>query len=137
MFVYLLLILYVICKLKSILNIFYFTVLDSWRLFMFIVGLFLFGYSARLSHNSLFYYLCGITIGVTASFVIIILLISRLIPKVCTLCSMYIYFFLRSVKFFFFVEKNDGRISGSKLYVKSLCYSNVDRKSQYDFDIIL
>ncbi|XP_025416716.1 nuclear envelope integral membrane protein 1a [Sipha flava] len=55
--------------------------LDSWRLCMFIIGIFLFGYSSRLSHNSLFYYLCGITIGVTASFIIIILLISRLIPK--------------------------------------------------------
>ncbi|KAL5243648.1 hypothetical protein ACI65C_011058 [Semiaphis heraclei] len=50
--------------------------LDIKRLAMFIVGIFLFGYSARLSHNSLFYYLCGITVGVTASFVIIILLIS-------------------------------------------------------------
>ncbi|XP_025204616.1 nuclear envelope integral membrane protein 1 [Melanaphis sacchari] len=57
------------------------TALDIKRLTMFIVGIFLFGYSARLSHNSLFYYLCGITVGVTASFVIIILLISRLIPK--------------------------------------------------------
>ncbi|XP_015373750.1 PREDICTED: nuclear envelope integral membrane protein 1 [Diuraphis noxia] len=55
--------------------------LDIKRLAMFIVGIFLFGYSARLSHNSLFYYLCGITVGVTASFVVIILLISRLIPK--------------------------------------------------------
>lgn len=59
-----------------------FTALDHRRLGMFIVGLFLFEYSARLSHNSLFYYLCGMTIGVTASFMIIILLISRLIPKV-------------------------------------------------------
>jgi len=57
---------------------------------MFIVGIFLFGYSARLSHNSLFYYLCGITVGVTASFVIIILLISRLIPKVCIFYNYYI-----------------------------------------------
>lgn len=55
--------------------------LDIKRLAMFIVGIFLFGYSARLSHNSLFYYLCGVIVGVTASFVIIILLISRLIPK--------------------------------------------------------
>ncbi|CAI6347603.1 unnamed protein product [Macrosiphum euphorbiae] len=55
--------------------------LDIKRLAMFIVGICLFGYSARLSHNSLFYYLCGITVGVTASFVIIILLIGRLIPK--------------------------------------------------------
>lgn len=49
---------------------------------MFLVGLFVFGYSARLSHNTLFYYLCGISIGVTTSFIIIIILIGRLIPKV-------------------------------------------------------
>jgi len=56
-------------------------VFDNKRLAMFIVGLLLFRYSDRLSHNSLFYYLCGITIGVTTSFLIIILFISRLIPK--------------------------------------------------------
>jgi len=67
----------------------FFTALDIKRLAMFIVGIFLFGYSARLSHNSLFYYLCGITVGVTASFVIIILLISRLIPKVCIFYNSY------------------------------------------------
>lgn len=48
------------------------------------IGLIMFGYSARLSHNTLFYYLCGITIGVTTSFIIIIILIGRLIPKVST-----------------------------------------------------
>jgi len=39
--------------------------------------------------------------------------------------------------FFFLLEKNDGGIFRCKLYVKSLCYSNVDRKSQYDIDVIL
>lgn len=65
---------------------------------MFLVGLFLFGYSARLSHNSLFYYLCGITIGVSASVLIIIILISRLIPKVCTIinypCLIFSFFLM-------------------------------------------
>lgn len=75
-----------------------FTALDSRRLAMFMVGLFLFSYSARLSHNSLFYYLCGITIGVTASFVVIIILISRLIPKVYIQYYIVYYFFL--IKFF-------------------------------------
>lgn len=59
-----------------------FTALDNKRLTLFVVGVLLFAYSAQLSHNLLFYYLCGITIGVTTSFFIIILFISRFIPKV-------------------------------------------------------
>ncbi|XP_050434770.1 nuclear envelope integral membrane protein 1 [Adelges cooleyi] len=55
--------------------------LDTRRLAMFIIGLYLFAYSARLSYNSLFYYLCGITIGVCASFLVVIFFISRFIPK--------------------------------------------------------
>ncbi|VVC24562.1 NEMP family [Cinara cedri] len=55
--------------------------LDIKLLAMFLVGVLLFGYSARLSHNSAFYYLCGITIGVSASFIIVLFLIGRLIPK--------------------------------------------------------
>ncbi|XP_050543417.1 nuclear envelope integral membrane protein 1 [Daktulosphaira vitifoliae] len=56
-------------------------VLDTRRLVMFIFGLVLFALSEKLSHNSLFYYLCGICIGVSASFLVIIFFISRLIPK--------------------------------------------------------
>lgn len=70
----------------------FFSVFDSKRLAIFIIGLLLFGYSAQLSHNLLFYYLCGITVGVTASFVIIIILISRFIPKVCILFTLYIIY---------------------------------------------
>lgn len=72
----------------------FFSVFDNKRLAIFIIGLLLFGYSAQLSHNLLFYYLCGITVGVTASFVIIILLISRFIPKVCILLTLYIYIYI-------------------------------------------
>lgn len=103
---------------------------------MFIVGLLLFGYSARLSYNSLFYYLCGITIGVSASFVIILLLISRLIPKVSAPVRYVVFFFFNKF-FFYLLEKVNGGIFRSKLNDESLCHSNVNRESQYDLDIVL
>lgn len=36
----------------------------------------------KLSSNPLFYYICGITIGITTSFLIVVYLTSKLIPKV-------------------------------------------------------
>jgi len=59
-----------------------FTALDNRKLAIFVVGLLLFSYSDRLSGNSLFYYLCAITISIATSFFVIIMLVGRLIPKV-------------------------------------------------------
>lgn len=77
---------------------------------MFLIGLFLFGYSSRLSHNSLFYYLCGISIGVTASLFIIILFIGRLIPKVSALFNVMFIIYVGNVLFFNF-RKNLWSVS--------------------------
>jgi len=60
---------------------------------MFTAGLFVFGYSARLSRNTLFLYLCCITVSVTTSLVIVMILISRLIYKVCALYNFCLFVF--------------------------------------------
>lgn len=45
-------------------------------------GLLLFFLSAKLSKNSLFFYLCGIFLGIFASVLVLVWFISKLIPKV-------------------------------------------------------
>jgi len=90
-----------------------------------VVGLLLFAYSAQLSHNSLFYYLCGITIGVTTSFLIIILFISRFIPKVCILSMFLFVVSILLLLCFLHLETIDDWLLRNQLYVESLCCSNV------------
>lgn len=55
--------------------------IDLYRVFQFFCGVFLFLAAPRLSSNPLFYYICGITLGVTTSFLILVYILSKLIPK--------------------------------------------------------
>lgn len=100
------------------------TEFDSKRLAMFLIGLFFFGYSSRLSHNSLFYYLCGISIGVTASLFVIILFIGRLIPKVSELFNVILVIYTDN-GFILILEKIYGWFLWSKFYAEFVCYSNI------------
>lgn len=63
----------------------------------------LFFYAQILSQNIIFYYLCGITMGIACSFLILIYLIGRLIPNVRTFnsISQLHYYFLYLFKFLF------------------------------------
>lgn len=54
---------------------------DFWKVVQLILGLSIFIYAGSLSHNSLFYYLSGISIGVFASLLVIVYLASKLIPR--------------------------------------------------------
>ncbi|XP_014211349.1 nuclear envelope integral membrane protein 1 [Copidosoma floridanum] len=55
--------------------------LDSWKVSMMVLGVFLFWSAQRLSRNTVFYYASGITFGVTLSFVALIYIIGKLLPK--------------------------------------------------------
>lgn len=50
--------------------------------FRFALGLTLFLYAQSLSDNQLFYYICGISMGIFGSVIILVYLISRLLPNV-------------------------------------------------------
>ncbi|XP_039288966.1 nuclear envelope integral membrane protein 1a-like isoform X2 [Nilaparvata lugens] len=54
---------------------------DYWRVVQFVLGILLFVFGPRLSKNVFFYYVCGITFGVGASFLILVYFMSRLFPK--------------------------------------------------------
>lgn len=54
---------------------------DYWKVILLALGIALFLSADRLSSNTLFYYICGITFGNCASFLILIYFISKLFPK--------------------------------------------------------
>ncbi|BES95170.1 Uncharacterized conserved protein (DUF2215) [Nesidiocoris tenuis] len=54
---------------------------DYWRLLLFTVGVLLYFSAPKLSSNSLFYYLTGVSVGVLASVLIVVYLMRRFIPK--------------------------------------------------------
>ncbi|ENN75781.1 hypothetical protein YQE_07738, partial [Dendroctonus ponderosae] len=54
---------------------------DLWRILAASLGVMLFFSAASLSRNTLFHYLCGISFGICASFLILIYLISKLFPR--------------------------------------------------------
>lgn len=57
--------------------------LDLIKLALLVGGLFVFFAASTLSGNEAFYYLTGIVLGNVASFLIAVIFISRLFPKVC------------------------------------------------------
>ncbi|XP_011693322.1 PREDICTED: transmembrane protein 194A [Wasmannia auropunctata] len=57
------------------------TRINVWGLTMMVMGIIVFWCAKILSRNSLFYYVCGITFGVTLSVIILIYLAGRLIPR--------------------------------------------------------
>ncbi|XP_028177130.1 nuclear envelope integral membrane protein [Ostrinia nubilalis] len=54
---------------------------DIWRVLLMILGLVIIHSSKALSGNTVFFYLCGIFIGVFASFMVIVYYVSKLLPK--------------------------------------------------------
>lgn len=54
---------------------------DFWRVLLLCVGLFVFFWAPNLSENPLFYYLSGVLVGVSASFLIVVYFVSKLIPR--------------------------------------------------------
>ncbi|KAJ1520619.1 hypothetical protein ONE63_003728 [Megalurothrips usitatus] len=54
---------------------------DYWRVLLLVAGLALFISAPHLCENTLFYYMSGISFGMTASFLILIYAVSRLFPR--------------------------------------------------------
>ncbi|CAH0725340.1 unnamed protein product, partial [Brenthis ino] len=54
---------------------------DIWRVFMMVIGITLIYASRSLSANPVFFYICGIVIGVSASFMVLVYYISKFLPR--------------------------------------------------------
>ncbi|XP_068631047.1 nuclear envelope integral membrane protein [Battus philenor] len=54
---------------------------DIWRVLLMIFGLVLIFSSKTLSGNPLFFYICGVLVGVSASFMLVVYYVSKLLPK--------------------------------------------------------
>ncbi|CAG4916736.1 unnamed protein product [Colias eurytheme] len=54
---------------------------DLWRVLIMVTGIALIFTSRALSGNPVFFYLCGIIVGVSASFMVLVYYVSRLLPK--------------------------------------------------------
>ncbi|KAL1509445.1 hypothetical protein ABEB36_004180 [Hypothenemus hampei] len=74
--------------------------IDLWRVLSVLLGIMLFLSAAPLSNNTIFHYLCGVSFGIFASFLILIYFISKLLPKKTLMYgvigagwSIVIYFF--------------------------------------------
>ncbi|XP_055586072.1 nuclear envelope integral membrane protein [Uranotaenia lowii] len=55
--------------------------IDFWRVLQLAVGIVVFLASAKLSNNAIFYYICGMFLGVFASFLVMVYLASKLFPR--------------------------------------------------------
>ncbi|XP_078036807.1 nuclear envelope integral membrane protein [Augochlora pura] len=57
------------------------TRVDSLKLSLMVLGIITFWSARKLSDNVLFYYLCGVMLGITTSAIILVYLVSKLLPK--------------------------------------------------------
>lgn len=55
--------------------------IDFWRILLLAAGVFVFLSAAKLSDNALFYYICGIFLGVFASFLVVVYMTSKIFPR--------------------------------------------------------
>lgn len=85
---------------------------DIWRAILMFLGLTLILLSRALSGNSVFFYLCGIFIGVFASFMVLVYYISKMLPRVsihkyfiCTGLNVVIYLFYDIFKYIIVINK--------------------------------
>ncbi|XP_067014199.1 nuclear envelope integral membrane protein [Anabrus simplex] len=54
---------------------------DYWRVLNLCLGILLFMSAYKLSSNPVFYYICGVTLGICAGFLILVYLLTKLLPK--------------------------------------------------------
>ncbi|XP_058444841.1 nuclear envelope integral membrane protein [Malaya genurostris] len=55
--------------------------IDFWKVILLGIGIFVFLSAAKMSDNALFYYICGICLGVFASFLVVVYMASKLFPR--------------------------------------------------------
>ncbi|XP_054828326.1 nuclear envelope integral membrane protein 2 isoform X2 [Eublepharis macularius] len=80
------------------------TMLDKKLFFLFVVGGLLFHFAHNLSRSVVFYYSAGVTFGVLATLVFLLLMLKRFIPKLstfwilmsgCWFCTLYLFYNLK------------------------------------------
>ena len=73
----------------------YFSILgiDYWRVLLLTAGILLVFSAHKLSTNALFYYITGVSLGICASFLILVYVMSKLLPKVRYLCDIFLFLF--------------------------------------------
>ncbi|KAM7347078.1 nuclear envelope integral membrane protein-like [Cochliomyia hominivorax] len=54
---------------------------DFWRVIQLAVGILIFHYAGKLSQNAVFYYITGVALGICSSFMLLIWLSSKLVPR--------------------------------------------------------
>ncbi|KAI8126820.1 Nuclear envelope integral membrane protein 1 [Lucilia cuprina] len=54
---------------------------DFWRVIQLVVGCLVFHYAGKLSQNAVFYYITGVALGICSSFMLLIWLSSKLVPR--------------------------------------------------------
>ncbi|GAB0099367.1 nuclear envelope integral membrane protein 1 [Sergentomyia squamirostris] len=55
--------------------------IDLYKVTILCIGIFVLFSATRLSENALFYYLCGVSLGIFASFLLLVYFVSKLLPK--------------------------------------------------------
>lgn len=54
---------------------------DIFKVFLLCLGTFILFAASKLSENALFYYICGVTLGICASFLLLVYFVSKLLPQ--------------------------------------------------------
>lgn len=55
---------------------------DMFKLMLMMLGAIVYWSAHKLSRNPLFYYLCGIALGITTSVIVLVYIFSKLLPRV-------------------------------------------------------
>lgn len=60
----------------------YLAEIDMWKVILLATGIFTYLTADKLSRNTMFHYVCGVSFGIAASFLIVVYFMSKLVPKV-------------------------------------------------------
>lgn len=99
--------------------------IDFWRVSLMVIGFAFLFLATKFSQNSAFYYLCGVLLGVFASFLVMIYFISKLIPRVSiNFTNWVIYWLLFSKNFVRFWNSSKSEVDNNQKFSfqKTLMY---------------
>lgn len=68
--------------------------IDYWKVLRLVLGIVLYFSAEKLSRNTMFYYICGVSFGIGASFLILIYFLSKLFPKVSVFVFRCFHFYV-------------------------------------------
>ncbi|XP_061464194.1 nuclear envelope integral membrane protein 2 isoform X2 [Rhineura floridana] len=81
-------------------------ILDRKRFLLFVAGGLLFHFAHNLSRSTVFYYSAGVTFGVLATLVFLLLMLKRFIPKLSTFWILMSGFWFSSLYFFYTLKED-------------------------------